>query len=185
MPIVISRPRSVKWSSKKTMQEASDIESQQARNYVTRLLARFPQTRAGLATKLRRREYSASVIDEILEWAEALGYLDELRLAETTRDKYRKRGYGPLWISQKLRQMGVQSSHIAQVMNQQKNTDDTEGNDDDLLVLAQRMLKAIPLERTDRLGIVARRLASRGYPAEEIYKIFQQIDGSCVDIDCE
>jgi SOS response regulatory protein OraA/RecX len=160
----------------------ADGDYKKACNYILWLVTRFPQTRKMLRQKLLRREFSDEIAEAAVQWAAALGYIDDYTMAETIVKKYRRKGYGQTRIKNKLKQIGVSNENIEKAIAAETDSHDVE--EDRLLFLAQEILGKIP-ENKDKKRVLARRLVTKGYSSEEIYKIFQKINFSCVDIDCE
>jgi len=160
----------------------SENDFKKACGYILWLVSRFPQTRKMLREKLLRREYPIDVAEEAVKWAESLGYIDDSTMAEAVVRKHRRKGFGQARIKSKLKQMGVSDNNIEKAINAAQ--DSREEESDRLLLIAQEILRKIP-ENKDKKRVLARRLVSKGYSSTEIYKIFQEINFSCVDIDCE
>ena len=80
-----------------------------------RLLSRREHSAQQLRNKLKLRDFSADVIDEVLSKCVHLDFQSDARFAEMFCRSRINRGYGPVVIRQLLRQEGV-SADIIQVV---------------------------------------------------------------------
>lgn len=60
-----------------------------------------------LKKKLIRRGFNLSEIEAVLEQYISRGYINDRELAQRRAELYKKKGYGPLWISGKLKTQGL------------------------------------------------------------------------------
>ena len=74
------------------------------------LLARREHSRAELKRKLKRREFSADVIESVLDALEQSGAQSDARFVDAYIESRIKRGFGPLRITSELRERGVNAS---------------------------------------------------------------------------
>ncbi len=72
-----------------------------------RLLSLKSQSSCELRKKLTRKGFSTQEIDPVLEKYTRLGYLNDADLTKRRSEAYKKKGYGPHWITGKLRQQGL------------------------------------------------------------------------------
>ena len=74
------------------------------------LLARREHSRAELKRKLKRREFSADVIESVLDALAQSGAQSDARFVDAYIESRIKRGFGPLRITSELRERGVNAS---------------------------------------------------------------------------
>lgn len=79
----------------------------QVRDKALQLLTRREHSFAELRQKLLARDFSAELIEEVLEALVQRGHLSDRRYAEALASHRAKNGYGPIYISQELREKGV------------------------------------------------------------------------------
>ncbi|MDF1645810.1 MAG: regulatory protein RecX [Legionellaceae bacterium] len=81
-----------------------------------RLLARREHSAQQLRMKLKQRNFTADIIDEVLEDCVRLNVQSDRRFAEMFCRSRIQRGYGPIVIRQLLRQTGVSVDIIDDVL---------------------------------------------------------------------
>lgn len=96
-----------------------------ARDAALSLLAHRARTREELRRRLRRKEFSEAVIDDVLAWLEERDYIDDRAFADAhVRDRLRLRPRGRLGLVQELRAKGVADAvaeaAIERVMKQEE-----------------------------------------------------------------
>ena len=74
---------------------------------VLRLLSLKSFSSFELRKKLLRRGFNTSEIEAVLQKYTSRGYINDRELAERRAELYKKKGYGPLWISGKLKTQGL------------------------------------------------------------------------------
>ncbi|MEK9786515.1 MAG: regulatory protein RecX [Gammaproteobacteria bacterium] len=79
----------------------------QVRDKALQLLTRREHSFAELRQKLLARDFSAELIEEVLDVLVQRGHLSDRRYAEALASHRAKNGYGPIYISQELREKGV------------------------------------------------------------------------------
>lgn len=89
---------------------------EQVRNSALASLTRREHSIAELKTKLKTKFGDAGLAEETVAWLQDLGYLDDKRFTEAFIRSSIARGRGPLRICQELRQKGVNSLLVEQVM---------------------------------------------------------------------
>lgn len=96
------------WTSVSLQKTTSESDPHAvARSAALRLLARREHGVSELALKLQRKGHAATVVRAVLSALEAEGLLSERRYAEAYARSRMERGYGPLRITQELRDRGV------------------------------------------------------------------------------
>jgi regulatory protein len=134
---------------------------------LVRLLSARERTAADLRARLARKGFPPSTIEASLERAIALGYVDDLRAARAKATKILAKGVSRALIEQKLRQAGVPSRVVAEVM--------AEAPEDQALAqtaLARRFRSRLPSSER-----VARFLAGRGFDLELIEDVVRKLAG--------
>ena len=89
---------------------------EQVRNSALASLTRREHGTAELRTKLNAKFNEPELADETIEWLQGLGYLDDQRFTEAFVRSSIARGRGPIRITQELRQKGVDSNLVEQVL---------------------------------------------------------------------
>lgn len=88
----------------------------QVRNSALASLTRREHSAAELTVKLKTKFGDTDLVGETVAWLQQLGYLDDRRFTEAFVRSSIARGRGPLRICQELRQKGVDSQLVEQVM---------------------------------------------------------------------
>ena len=74
---------------------------------VLRLLGLKSLSSFELRKKLTRRGFAAAEIETVLNKYIDRGFINDRELAERRAELYKKKGYGPLWVSGKLKTQGL------------------------------------------------------------------------------
>ena len=142
---------------------AARSEAISARSVALRLLARAPQTRRGLARKLRARGFATEAIRTAVRRMTELGYLDDRAFAESwarSRIATHREGWKSLYRG--LARNGVPRSIAAEVL-EQVCTDDVE------------LDRARPLVRGMSPRKAVSRLTARGFRSRTIARILSEL----------
>ncbi len=134
---------------------------------LVRLLSARERTAADLRTRLARKGFPPSAIEASLERAIALGYVDDLRAARARAAKILAKGVARALTEQKLRDGGVPSRVVSEVM--------TEAPEDRVLAqtaLARRFRSRLPSSER-----AARFLAGRGFDPDLIEDVVRTLAG--------
>ncbi len=134
-----------------------------ARAKALRLLAAAPQTRRGLAMKLRARGFPEPAVGAAIARMTELGYLDDLAFAESwvrSRLASRKEGWKALY--KRLVLKGVPRD-IAEKAVEGQCTDEVE------LARARELAGSLSIESA------ARKLSSRGFRSRTIARLLKEI----------
>ena len=139
-----------------------------------RLLTRRDHTRRELVIKLRQRGFGAASVEEALARCSDLGYLDDARTAVTMAGHLVNRGYGCLRVRQMLAQKGLDEAYIEKALH-------CCGDEKTQLHRARHVLekRRLRLQREadpwKRRQAAYRFLAGRGYPADVIHRVIEDI----------
>ena len=136
-----------------------------------RLLAAREHSRAELRRKLGARESDPGSVEQVLDDLESRGYLSDSRFAEQYVTERKRKGYGPLRISQELKQKGIAEDLIAQ----QADPSDPEWWEL-LKHVAQRKFGAKPPADRKTQAKWARYLEYRGFAVEQIRDLLWKHD---------
>ncbi len=128
---------------------------------LVKLVSVRERTAADLRARLARKGFPPSAIEASLERAIALGYVDDLRAARARTARLVARGLSRALIELKLREAGVPSGLLSEVM----------GETPDDLTLAQSALAARFKSRAPSSERLARFLAGRGFETELIAEL--------------
>jgi regulatory protein len=134
---------------------------------LVRLLSARERTAADLRARLARKGFPPSAIEASLERATALGYVDDLRTARVRAAKILAKGVARALTEQKLRESGVPSRVVTEVM--------AEAPED--RALAQTALALRFRSRLPSPERVARFLAGRGFDPDLIEDLVGKLTG--------
>ena len=140
-----------------------------ALNRGVRVLAQREHSETELRRKLLRKGYSAVLVDEVLEYLIANDLQSNERFVESFVRSRTARGFGPVKIRQELAGRGIAESELEQVL--------TESGDHWIDVAKRAREKkfgdGLPSRDEDgkAWGQQARFLATRGFPADLIYRV--------------
>ena len=140
------------------------------------LLFRRLHSRGELKKKLRdKQEFSMQLIEQVLQEMESYGYLDDRRFAELYCKELAKKGFGPRVVSQKMRQRGLESNLVREIIQEFTLSEQEPLNE--LLRLAQKKLKSLHREndKFKKRQKLYRYLAGRGWGSSEISKVIDQL----------
>ena len=130
-------------------------------------LARQPQSRATLASRLGRAGYTEAAVVAALDRAEASGYLDDREFAASLVRR-RAAGRGHALIAQELHSRGIGEAAAGAALEQLA----PEGEAQQALELGRRLLAGKhPADAQELLGLVGPRLARRGFNAGLVYRV--------------
>ena len=132
------------------------------------LLARREHSRAELAAKLRARGADPVILETVLDALAAARLQSDTRYAEQYARQRAERGYGPLRITQELRQRGVAELQVDAAL-EQSGSDWTEQA---AAVRIKRFGSALPQDIRDRAKQV-RFLEYRGFTADQIRRVLK------------
>ena len=146
-------------------------DSRECEAAALRLLAQREHSRHELAQKLRQRcvcdaESLAQLLDKLLE----VGYLNDLRYAEAFSRSAIARGRGPQRIAYELREHGVESSIIQQILAEV----DVDWRELASEQRAKKFGRDMPTEYNERAR-QSRFLAARGFYTDTIKAVFQRL----------
>ena len=110
-----------------------------------------------LRKKLIRRGFDLGEIETILEKYTSRGFINDRELAERRTELYKKKGYGPLWISGKLKTQGLRLASYS--WDEQK-------------VVIERVLNTSAFAKKDRNKQIAA-LQRRGFDLEVIFQVIK------------
>jgi regulatory protein len=97
--------------------ELEDKELTRAKNAAYRFLTYRPRSRKEVEDKLREKQFSDSVIDEVLADLDRLGYMNDREFAQQwARSRVRLRGYGKRRIEHELTGKGISSDIIDEAL---------------------------------------------------------------------
>ncbi|QSX34776.1 regulatory protein RecX [Shewanella avicenniae] len=80
------------------------------------LLARCDKSCATLRQQLLEKDFADHEVDDAIQWAQALGYLDDKRLAEAILRSQLNRLHGPAKIEQAMQLKGISKSLASEVL---------------------------------------------------------------------
>ncbi|QLH43278.1 MAG: regulatory protein RecX [Coxiellaceae bacterium] len=77
-----------------------------------RLLTRREHSQAELALKLKQRGFSPIIIEQVLTEMDTSGWQSDVRFVTAYVRQQAAKGYGPLYITQALKQRGIEMELI-------------------------------------------------------------------------
>jgi regulatory protein len=149
-----------------------------ARNAAYRLLTLRPRSRRELEEKLRAKEFSDPVVEEVVKHCARLGYIDDRKFAlQWAAYRARCRGYGRRRIEQELKRKGIGRELISEALTESVSS---EQELEAAQQAAERKLRSL---RTDDPEARRRRLAGflerKGFSFEIIHAVLRS--GFCTE----
>lgn len=138
------------------------------------LLGRRPHSRMELFRKLRKRKYSSSVINRVLEQCEKYSFLNDEDFAAMYLEELQGRGYGWRRIKNEFYKKGLSQDIIQKTLEKIDEASEKER--------AQKMLgkkmKLLKKEKDPRKKRekCCRHLASKGFSSDIVFSILNNID---------
>jgi regulatory protein len=145
-----------------------------ARNTAYRLLTYRARSRKELEEKLKDREFSDAVIEEVVAGLTRLGYINDREFArQWAAGRIRLRGFGRRRIEQELRNKGISRDVIREtlcaVFEDSPEADIAQQEAEKKL---RSLARFAPEVRRRRL---AGHLERRGFPSETIYNVLRRV----------
>jgi regulatory protein len=145
-----------------------------ARNTAYRLLTYRARSRKELEEKLKDREFSDAVIEEVVAGLTRLGYINDREFArQWAAGRIRLRGFGRRRIEQELRNKGISRDVIREtlcaVFEDSPEADIAQREAEKKL---RSLARFAPEVRRRRL---AGHLERRGFPSETIYNVLRRV----------
>jgi len=142
-----------------------------ARKTAYRFLSFRVRSREEVARRLREKGFDSRTVEKTLEELTRLGYLDDLRFAETwLRIRMGRRGYGRHLLRHELREKGVAQEIIDQALRE-READEKEAA---RRVLAKRFPETHDERETRILPMAFEYLRRRGFPSDLIASVLKQ-----------
>jgi len=145
------------------------VSAKKCIDYAAELLAIKPYSSADLLKKLKTKGYTESESQECIEKLKELSYLDDAEYARRFTENAVLNGKGASYIKSKLLQSGISADYIPEI------------NKDDQFEAAMEIARSLYEETTDYeqkqklLAKIGRRLASRGFEPEVVYKVLGKL----------
>jgi len=144
-------------------------EIERALKYAVLLLKYRLRSAAEIATRLKRKEYSAAAIDETSNRLKAYGYIDDQNFARIFINSCRDRGWGSRRIILALKKLGVGRDCYAKALPSAQ--DEAEG----LQALIEKKAKFYRGKKNAKAKLL-RFLINRGFDYDEIVSRLDQPD---------
>lgn len=142
-----------------------EIEAQAARAEGVRLLARKGYFGPELKQKLIQKGISEEVADKAVEYFEQKGYIHDRNRAEGVARRELKKGHGPQYIFQMLKQKKISKEDVA-------NLRPLIEKEEKQSLQAYLKKRSSALQGKDRRKVAAQ-LLRRGFSYEAIHEVFQ------------
>ena len=139
-----------------------------------RLLSRREYSRQELQNRLQSKGYDADLIQDVLEDLTAKDWQNDQRFAESYARQRIGKGYGPLRIDNELRQRGIKSFDLDNII------EDATGGWMALLeqVYTKKYSNDTGISRTE-WSRRNRFLLQRGFTGESIHALFKKLKINC------
>ncbi|KGP63681.1 recombinase RecX [Legionella norrlandica] len=135
-----------------------------------RLLSRRDHSAMELCNKLKQKGFSSKDVQDVLEECQRLGYQNDSRFAESYIRSRIHQGYGPLKITQELKNKGLAPDLIQSALQQEKN------NWFDYALQAwQKKFKGQDELSFSEIQKQQRFLLYRGFDRDIVSKVFKEI----------
>lgn len=145
------------------------------RKYLYEQISKYSKTKRGYLNKLLEKGFSKGAAKDAVERAENYGYIDDAKYAERYISlNSSKKGYYRL--KQELLNKGIPSAIVADVLSA------LPPQEEEIISLAQQLVKK-PLENGEDRAKLARKLAARGFPYEDIRRAINALRTSNDDFD--
>jgi regulatory protein len=138
-----------------------------------RALERRPFARKDLARRLVLKGHPPALIEEALDRAERLGYLDDERFARHFVQAKSARGRGPRRLRRELAAQGVASPLVERVLAEELGSDWLKRTIQ--AVAAKRARQLADLPRPDRIRRLMAHLGRRGFSGPEALEVVRQV----------
>ncbi|CAH9054109.1 Regulatory protein RecX [Pseudoalteromonas holothuriae] len=97
-----------------------DSEKQKLKNYVLWLLGRQEYSKKELTQKLKAKQADESFIEDLLQWLESLGYIDDNRYCESFLRRQINKGLGLKRVLAEAGNKGVDRALLMQLIETQE-----------------------------------------------------------------
>lgn len=97
-----------------------DQQKQKLKNYVLWLLGRQEYSRKELTQKLKMKDADDDFIEQLLNWCESLGYIDEHRYCESFLRRQIKKGLGQKRVLAEATNKGVDRAQLMALIEEQE-----------------------------------------------------------------
>ena len=150
---------------------ANPADGEAAYAAAVRILARQPQSRAGLEARLGRAGYTEEAARSAADRAVEHGYLDDQEYARSLVRR-RSAGRGQALIARELRAKGIDDITVTDALDQV--SDDAEYSK--ALALARRIVGSRrPTGYQELLGMVGPKLSRRGFSSGIIHRVRREL----------
>jgi len=145
------------------MLELNENSAKDVKRIAIGLLSRREHSVAELRRKLSDKSFALSVIDEVLPQLAAEGWQSDRRFAEVYVRMRAAKGYGPICITQELRERGIDSDLLTDVLDER----------DESWFISAKLVQQKKFPETDEETFAAiakqkRFLQYRGFTSEQI-----------------
>lgn len=150
------------------------VADEKQRAYVQglRFLGRKARTRHEISKKLKEKEFTLPIIEEILTRLEQEGLIDDsLYAKEWTRQRISNHRKGKLWVGQELRQKGIAKEDITEALGEIS----VEEEWNSALMVGRKKWNQIKGDLTEKKRKTYPFLMRRGYSGEVTRKVMAQL----------
>ncbi len=150
------------------------IADERQRAYVEglRFLGRKARTRHEISKKLKEKEFTLPIIEEILTKLEQEGLIDDsLYAKEWTRQRISNHRKGKLWVGQELRQKGIAKDDITEALGEIS----VEEEWNSALMVGRKKWNQIKGDLTEKKRKTFPFLMRRGYSGEVTRKVMTEL----------
>lgn len=150
------------------------IADERQRAYVQglRFLERKPRTRHEMAKKLKEKEFTIPIIEEVLTRLERERLIDDsLYAKEWTRQRISNHRKGKLWVGQELRQKGISKEAINEALGEITIEEEWES----ALVIGRKKWNQVKGDLSEKKRKTYPYLMRRGYSGEVTRKVIAEL----------
>lgn len=148
-------------------------EFEKCRNYACKLLKYRSRSQKEIEDRLKKKKFSAEIIEKVIPWLKEKQYLDDLKFAQEWIAQRKRKGYSEKLIRWELKQKGVSEEMVS------SNLSNQEGLLSDKEVAKKLVEKKIKLHKNLEPVKVKQRVQSlllrRGFSWEVIGEILGKI----------
>ncbi|WP_349304853.1 RecX family transcriptional regulator [Paenibacillus sp. Marseille-Q4541] len=150
------------------------IADERQRAYVQglRFLERKARTRLEMAKKLKEKEFTIPIIEEVLTRLEKERFIDDsLYAKEWTRQRISNHRKGKLWVGQELRQKGIAKEDINEALGAVSQEEEWES----ALVIGRKKWNQVKGDTSEKKRKTYPYLMRRGYSGEVTRKVMAEL----------
>lgn len=95
-------------------------EFEKCRNYACKLLKYRSRSQKEIEDRLKKKKFSAEIIEKVIPWLKEKQYLDDLKFAQEWIAQRQRKGYSEKLIRWELKQKGVSEEMVSSNLSNQE-----------------------------------------------------------------